>query len=135
MIPVPEAEKGIIVRSIQALMNETIAAAEKADVEATFSHLSEDEGAMFFLGNRAFDRETLLSFFQEFYRDIALQEIRVSRSDVTVLAPDAALWTGFGVGRTVAKTGEETLYSFTETWVWGKSGDKWVVTHYHESAG
>ena len=135
MVSISEAEEGVIAGSIQALMNETIAAAEKADIEATFSHLSDEEGATFFLGNRAFDRETLLSFFGEFYKEIASQEIRVSRSYVTVLAPDAALWTGFGVGRTVAKTGEETLYSFTETWVWRKSRDKWVVTHYHESAG
>ncbi len=131
----PGSEQNMIVSSIQALMNETIASAERADVNAAFSHLSEEDGATFFLGNRAFDRDTLISFFGEAYESIKSQEIRVSRSNVTVLAPDAALWTGFGVGRTIGKSGEETLYSFTETWVWQKRAGRWVVTHYHESAG
>ncbi len=135
MAPVSEGEEGVIVATIQALMNETISAAERADVDATFSHLSGEEDATFFLGNRAFNRETLLSFFGQAYGDIGSQEIRVSQSAVKVLGADAALWTGFGVGRMVSKTGTETLYSFTETWVWRKTKDNWVVAHYHESAG
>lgn len=120
---------------IEGMMKEIIAAAEKGDVDRTFSYLTREPGAVFFLNNRPYDLDSLIAFFRENYGKMHSQKIHVTRSQVIPLGPSSAAWISYGEGHTVTKTGISAPYSFTETWIWQKVKGTWTVTHYHETAG
>ena len=120
-----------VVLEIQALMEEIIAAAQKADVEKTFSYLTHDPGAVFFQNNRHFSRDSLLSYFRKKYGMLLSQKFQVTHSDLICLGPESAIWIGYGEGLIETKAGESMESSFTETWIWQKIKGKWVATHYH----
>lgn len=125
-----------VAEEIQAMMTDIIAAAEDADVDKTYSFLTRDPGGIFFQNNKHYDLDSLLALFRNTYGKLRCQRIRVSQSEVISLGPEAAMWIGYGEGRTESRVGGVSMaYSFTETWIWQKVRGRWVVTHYHESSG
>ena len=120
-----------VVTEIQAIMKEIIAAAEKADVEKTFSYLTADPEAVFFQDKMHYTRDSLLSHFREKYRMLQSQKFHITHSKIIELSPESAIWIGYGEGLTETNAGEWIAASFTETWVWQKIKGTWVATHYH----
>lgn len=129
-----DEEESEITGTIDVMMKTMIAFAEKADIEQTFTDLSPDKKAVFFVNDKVYDRKSLLEAFRETFGKMRSQKIQLKDSKVILLGPDAAVWIAHGKGVTQDKEGGARKEALTETWVWQRDQGKWKVIHYHESA-
>jgi len=129
-----DEEESEVTGTIDVMMQTMIAFAEKADVDQTFTDLSPDKKAVFFINDKVYDRKSLLEAFRETFGKLRSQKIQLKAPKVFLLGPDAAVWVAHGKGITQDKEGVSRTEALTETWVWKRDQGKWKVIHYHESA-
>ncbi len=119
---------------ISGLMDELSRTAETLDAGKTLKPLSKEKDAVFFFNSKPYTREELTHLLGKIYGSIKKMSIKMDRSCVKVLGPDAAVWIACGKGNSVGKTGDLYQEYLTETWIWQRIEGKWQVVHSHESA-
>lgn len=122
-----------IAATIEKLMDELSRTAETLDAEKTLAPLSKDKDAVFFLGSKPYTRSELIHYLGKSYGSLKTMSIKMDRTCVKVLSPDAAVWIACGKGKSVSKSGESFEEYLTETWIWQRIEGKWQVIHYNET--
>ncbi len=118
---------------VQALLDTFITSAQKLETTAMEQYLGDDPQLRFYIQGKAYRKAELISLFKELYAPLESQKLQVIEQKITVLSPEAAVWTAIASSLQTKKDGGVGALNLTETWLWQKLEDKWVVTHYHES--
>jgi uncharacterized protein (TIGR02246 family) len=129
----PSAKGEDIVATINALMDQVSRTAETLDAQKTVAILTDAPDAVFFFCSKPYSKAALAKALAEIYGTLTSMKINMTKTQVTVLGPDAAVWTATGTTSSVGKSGETFEESLTETWIWKKIDGQWRVIHYHES--
>ena len=131
---VSDEQRAAIEVTIRVLTDELVAASEQVDVDRVFAKCSDAHDAGF-IDNGVFypSLDSLLAAFRTGFSRLRRQEIEVSETRVSVLAPNVAVLTAHGYG-TATQTDDQTFESpFAWTFVFVKEGDNWRIVHSHQS--
>ncbi|KAF5034494.1 hypothetical protein DSECCO2_595520 [anaerobic digester metagenome] len=128
-----EADKTEIINLIEANMKKLQDSANALDTSALEEFLIPGPAENFYMIGAAYSKEELISATQQEYAGYATQTLSVTDHTVKVLDPNTAIWFGQIAAGSTDKEGLEYKLTFTDTWLWEKSGDTWQVSHLHES--
>lgn len=131
--PLTTAEKERITASVCEQMNTLMRTAETFDAAKALTVLSDDADAVFFFDSKPYSKQKLIEALTTIYATLSSMKTDMGKPRVTVLGPDAAVWTATGTVRSVGKTGEIYVEALTETWIWQRQNGAWRVVHSHES--
>jgi uncharacterized protein (TIGR02246 family) len=128
------AEKERVAASVCEQMNTLMRTAETFDAAKALAVLTDDADAIFFFNSKPYGKQKLIETLTTIYGTLSSMKTSMDKPRVTVLGPDAAVWTATGTARSVGKTGAIYVEALTETWVWQRQNGAWRVVHSNESA-
>ncbi len=129
-----DAERSAIEEKIKALHSESLAAAEKVDVDRMFAS-SSSAYEIGNINNGVFipSLDALVAGFRELFATALGQDINVAETRVAVLGPNAAVLTAHGDFIATSKDGTMFESPFAHTMVFAKIEDDWRIIHSHQS--
>lgn len=132
--PITDAQQATIEDTVKALTDELINGAEQVDVDRCFANFTDayDSG---FIDNGVFypTLDSMIDVFRSGFSRLRSQEIEMSETRISVLAPNVAILTTHG-SFTETDTSNNTSDSrFALTLAYAKVGEEWKIVHAHQS--
>jgi len=127
------AQSAAIADSVRALTDSVLVNAEKVNLEATFQRFSADSDAVHINVGRRFTKDSLVAWFRTAFAAVDSQQIDHRNVTVTVLGPDAAVWSADGHAKAFFKNGDVQEGDVASTFVWVRREGRWTVLDWHQS--
>jgi uncharacterized protein (TIGR02246 family) len=128
-----DADRSRIEQEILSIHQKITDAAQKADAEAMFAHILDNEGVIVQNGLFHKSRQAALDYTKAGFGGIDKIDYQFDREIVEVLSPDKALLKGSGTSTVLTNSGAEFTTSFCETAVYTLTPDGWKLLHAHHS--
>jgi ketosteroid isomerase-like protein len=110
------------------------AAAEKLDVDGLFSHVLDNENVIIENGRVRMTRREAYDATRSGMQGVQQLSYDYTRTDIRVLSPAIALWTGQGTTTATLGDGRTITAPFAETIVFERRDGRWKVSHAHRSS-
>jgi hypothetical protein len=127
------ALKESITKEITNLMEKSKIFAEKLNADSTFASISQDSTATFIFGGKYYSASQTIDVLRSLYSARKSLTFEFINPLITVISPDAALWTANGMVTMASKEGKPHTGFLSESWLWQKVKGKWTIFHIHES--
>jgi hypothetical protein len=128
-----EADINEIENTIEAHMSELMTAADNLKTTELQNYLMDGPNKNYYLSGVAYSKDELISATNTEYQNFMSQKLTLKDHSIKVIAPTSVLWIGEISADSTDLYGQTESMNFTDTWLWEKIADKWLVTHMHES--
>lgn len=128
-----EPEQQAIRDTINMLMDDVRAGAEKLNAEETLSVLTDEPGAVFMTGGMNYSKADIISRFKKSYGSVKTLKLINLNPTVLVFSNNSAAWISVTKEHALTTEDIEVEQFLCETWIWQRETDGWRVAHYHES--
>jgi uncharacterized protein (TIGR02246 family) len=124
-----------IVAAVGAILDKTVAAADRVDAEGTLASSTRDDTFTFITGDRMLKGyDEALRAFRETYAMLEGQTNQIIEKRIRVLSPDVVLVSAVSEGTYTDKAGiTSPLVGMGSTVIFVRRNGEWRVIHYHES--
>lgn len=133
-IPVKEKQALKLQQETNRRMVSILSGMEKLQTNSLLNYLDHHESRRFYINGKSFKKDTLLQYLELQYQDLSAQKLKVIDPRAIVISHKSVLWTAEISAIRNHKDGKSTGEYRTDSWLWQKIDDNWMVTHFNLSS-